>query len=215
MQLRLRSALSLELSDETRRAHIASIEAVLRELPIPVVTLPKRAASRRWIAATTVVATTLSPVGVAVAAERAVPGEQLYEVKLVTETIRAAIDPLVPARHRVDELEALMERGAEPSLIQAALVQARASVDPLKGSHALVERLEQLEESLNESEVDDLATGDPGTADDGASTPLQEEDDDDDSAEIGDGEGEGNDEEGTGDDDVEDDDDGSEDDGSG
>lgn len=238
MQRRLRAALSHQPSEETRLLHLASIEAALRELPTPVESRPERLPLRRWVAVAAATAAGLSPVGVAVAAEQAVPGDALYQVKLVTEPVRAVVDPLVVARHRIDELESLIERRADPSVIEAARSEAWASVSGLEEGHPLLERLERLNDRITEPDeepapsrgeippppVDERDDDDEGSEeveeesrgeddqDDVDSVQDDDETQDDDLTQDDDDDGGGDDDDGSGeDDDGGDDDDGSED----
>ena len=55
------------------------------------------------------------PVGAAVAAESSVPGEGLYPVKRVTESVRGWLDHDLIATHRVEELEVLLDDTRERS----------------------------------------------------------------------------------------------------
>lgn len=150
---RLRSAITYELAPDTRQAHMTSIETALADLPLSdSATRPRNVRVRRWVVGLATAAASLSPVGVAVAAEQSLPGDTLYQAKLATETIRSVVDPLVSARHRISELEALMELEAESSTIRAALTAAWDSVEHLGSGHPLVTRLEKLDGQITTSE---------------------------------------------------------------
>lgn len=127
---RLRRALPTEVSPATRNRHLAVLE---RELaPSPPTGWRRRVTALGAAAALTV------PTGVAVAAESAVPGDLLYPVKRVTETLRRLVDADVAAEHRVEELEQLLrDRGTRARLAEAvgdasAAVSQLEPTDPLR-----------------------------------------------------------------------------------
>ena len=140
------SALGLDVRPEVQTQHIATIAAALRE-PVETPHGVRAAALRRQLAA---VAGTLALVGApaaAVAAEGAVPGDALYPVKRVTETVRSWFDDTVAADHRIDELETVVERGAGADVVSDRLEDAERAVTDL-GHPSVTDRLVRVRESL-------------------------------------------------------------------
>ncbi len=103
---RLRQAYRVEVDDDTAARQMSLIAAELGTAePAPA---PGR--FRRRVTALAAILAVALPGGLAVAAEGTVPGDVLYPVKLVTEQARSLIDPSVPAEHRVQEVEEMLER---------------------------------------------------------------------------------------------------------
>jgi hypothetical protein len=139
------AGIHIEIDADTATMHLAAIEAeLLSPSPIP----PRRYRRPRLpvvvVAALLLVA--LSAVG-ALAAETAVPGDRLFPVKQATEWVRSWVDPGLPAEHRVDELEALIERRAAHEAIADQLQRAEAAVrdaiDDAAVDQPVVDRLDQ------------------------------------------------------------------------
>jgi vacuolar-type H+-ATPase subunit H len=99
---------------------------------------------RRWVATTSVAFVTLAPAAAVAASTDALPGETLYPVKLATEAVWSFIDPDIAAHHRVEELQILLSRGADPSVIDEAIRSARASVAELDPADQLRADLETI-----------------------------------------------------------------------
>lgn len=92
---------------DVRRDHLSVLRGELSRRR------PRTGRLRRRAVVTLVAATvTVLPVGVAAAAQGAVPGDVLYPVKLATERVQRLVDRDVASRHRVEELEVLLERRA-------------------------------------------------------------------------------------------------------
>lgn len=93
----------------------------------------------------------LIPLG-AWASESSVPGDLLHPIKRFLEPAWALFDDDVRARHRVEELEILIEQQRPPSLIDQQLIDAEDAVadDPV-----LLERLEEAKEDLAREPVSD------------------------------------------------------------
>lgn len=137
---RLRALTAHHVPVETRTRHLAAIEA---ELPSPAAessprtsNIPTRWRVRRWLAGVAAASTVLGP-GVAVAAQRAVPGDALHGVKLTTERLHVLLAPDVIARNRVRELATLLQRGAPTDVLQRATVAAQEAVAVLPADHPL------------------------------------------------------------------------------
>ena len=170
---RLRSAYRIEMGDETRRRQLAAIAATLQEGPDVV---PAAAPWRRRLAALVAAATALGPAAVAVAAEGSLPGDLLYPVKRVTEDLRAVVDPTVVARHRLDEVERLAERGDPAADLSVLLDEADRAIDDTGDPPELRDRWRAVAERLGHgpsidappggsSPQDVPRTGDEGTID--------------------------------------------------
>lgn len=129
--------LSIEVSQETAEMHLSAIAAELRSpSPIP----PRRFRRQRLpivaVAAALLVALTAAG---AVAAESAVSGDRLYPVKQATEWVRSWVDPTVPADHRIDELEELIDRRAAHEAIADQLQRAEDAVADVSVGDAVVD----------------------------------------------------------------------------
>ncbi len=145
---RMRRAVEVEIDDQTKRAHLASISDALSDHPPtdlaavsrPSKTLWWRMRVRTLIAAMVVVL----PVGTAIAAENTVPGDLLYSVKLAAEPIRSVFDSDVAARHRVAELEHLMDHPNRTDMLPSAVSSAEQAVTDLPIDHPLRDQLAML-----------------------------------------------------------------------
>ena len=153
---RLSAAYRTEVNEGTKERHITEMSTAIRTAPpVPV---PTGFALRRRIAgAAAAVAVVVAPVGMAVAAEDAVPGEFLYPLKQVTERVRAFIDDDIAATHRVEEAEHLVIRGAPIVEITRAVERAEAATSGLMEDRLLRPRLESVRERLRQQ--DELDSG--------------------------------------------------------
>jgi len=153
---RLSAAYRTEVEEGTRERHIAEMSTAIRTAPpVPV---PTGFALRRRIAgAAAAVVVVVAPVGMAVAAEDAVPGEFLYPVKQVTERVRSFVDDDIAATHRVEEAERLVIRGAPIVEITRAVERAEAATSGLIEDRLLEPRLESIREHLRQQ--DELESG--------------------------------------------------------
>ena len=139
------AGLRVEMPASTAEMHLAAIE---RELTNPV---PLRGTRRiRRLVGVLAASLTLLLPGAAIAADDAVPGDVLYPVKRSLEWAWSVVDPDVVARHRLDELEIVIDRGGPPVEIHARLQDAEAVIDD--ASVSLVRRLDRLTARLGESE---------------------------------------------------------------
>jgi len=127
-------------------------EAVLAELRSPSPIPPRRRSRMRLpvvvFAAVLVVA--LSAAG-ALAAESALPGDTLYRVKQATEWVRSWVDPTVPAEHRIDELESLIDRQAAREAMADQLTRAEEAVveaGDAAGDSPLLDRLQHVRDRI-------------------------------------------------------------------
>ena len=136
------SVYRIEVSEATRRRQLAAISVAVRTTP-PTRTLRRPGFRRRWAGAIATFAMVIGPVGTAVAAEGALPGELLYPVKQMSERMRGVFDEDLAATHRIEELEVLLDQGSEASLILEAEQRAAAAVAALADAGELDARLEQ------------------------------------------------------------------------
>ena len=159
----------IEIAPETAAVHQGAIEAELRSpSPIP----PRRLKRRRLpvVVLTALLVVGLSAAG-AVAAETALPGDSLYPVKQATEWIRSWIDPTIPADHRIDELEVLLDHRAAHEAISDQLRRAedavaRVSIGDAVVDAPLVDRLDRVRDLVPPKvAVEDDALPDRPTAD--------------------------------------------------
>lgn len=133
----------IEVSTATRHRHLNNVATALHQQR------PRR--SFRQLSLIFAAALLLIPLG-AWASESSVPGDLLHPIKLFLEPAWALFDHDVRARHRVEELEVLIEQQRPPSLIDQQLIDAEAAVgdDPV-----LLERLEEAKEDLARDPVSD------------------------------------------------------------
>lgn len=148
---RLSAAYRTEVEEGTKERHLAEMSTAIRTAPpVPV---PTGFALRRRIAgAAAAVVVVVAPVGMAVAAEDAVPGEFLYPLKQVTERVRAFVDDDIAATHRVEEAEHLVIRGAPIVEITSAVKRAEAATSRLIEDRLLGPRLESIREHLRQQD---------------------------------------------------------------
>jgi hypothetical protein len=66
--------------------------------------------------------------GAAFASEGAVPGDLLYPIKRITERVLLIVDPNIATEHRIEEVEAVIDRAAPFEEISDRLGDADASV---------------------------------------------------------------------------------------
>ena len=126
---RLQGAYSTEMADDTRRRQLSTISAALKMPPVTsTAAVPVSLRVRRRLAALVAVATVLSPAAVAVAAESSLPGDALYPVKQITEDLRSVVDPTITARHRLDEADAMSDRGFSVAAVENILREADAAI---------------------------------------------------------------------------------------
>ncbi len=135
--------LRVEMSETTEAMHLAAIQ---RELLLPPRPAPLPRRSRKRLAVVLISATVLLIPAAAIASEDSVPGDLLYPVKRSAEWGWSLVDSEVAARHRVEELETVLERGDGPDVVRARLSDAEAVV--VDASPVLIRRLEQAREQV-------------------------------------------------------------------
>ena len=151
---RLASASRVEVDEDTRTRHIAELGVALKSVPPAAV--PAGFGLRRRLAGTlAAVFVVAAPLGMAVAAEDAVPGEILYPVKQATERVRAVFDDDVEATHRVEEVERLVFLRAPRSAISRAVERAEDATSDLADSETLGSRLESARRRLQQQDEED------------------------------------------------------------
>lgn len=168
---RLATAFRVEIDPQVQERHLAEVNAALIQPPASP-SLGRNARRRRLAGALAAATLVLAPTAMAVAAEGSLPGEALYPMKQATERIRGLIDADLVATHRVEELEALVEREASDELVFEASERANRAVAELDDSGDLDRRLEQVREQVRERvrTRDEGETGPEGT-DEGATEP--------------------------------------------
>jgi hypothetical protein len=137
---RLGAAFRIEVSPATRTRHLAQISETLRAAPAPRIA-PALGFRRRLVATAAAMAAVFVPVGTAVAAEMALPGEWLYPVKQFTEDVRSLFDEDLSALHRIEELEAFLDGAADPAIVMEAERRAVVAVTELDDPAELADRL--------------------------------------------------------------------------
>ncbi|GMR02084.1 MAG: hypothetical protein BMS9Abin20_0410 [Acidimicrobiia bacterium] len=132
---RLQDAFMITMDAQTAARHEATIAEALRAADLPVVASPSR--WRLRIPALVAAAMVVAPVGAAVAADNANPGDVLYPVKRIVEPIVSIFDSDVVASHRVEELAHIVDEPAEIDRIPSAVSDARDAISDLPPDHAL------------------------------------------------------------------------------
>jgi len=165
-------ALRIDIDPDVARRHMAAVLREVREAPPVVSTVPVRAplrSRRRLVAALAATFVLLIPVA-AFAAEDTVPGDLLYPVKQSTEWARSLVDPGVAQRHRVQELEIVVDRGAPIAVVTDRFDASVDAVDEQEA--ALIQRMQQARERIRErygvdlgSATSDTRNGDSGQGD--------------------------------------------------
>ncbi len=138
LERRLRDALDTGVPVDTRRRHLAAIDASLRPAPIALAWRRRAAA---LVAATSAI---VAPLGAVAAAENALPGDLLYPVKQVSEAVRAPFDPSIRARHRIEEARELAAAGAEADDLLQAVDAARDAVASSRDGEGLTDEFDAL-----------------------------------------------------------------------
>ncbi|MEN8041810.1 MAG: hypothetical protein ABFR95_09935 [Actinomycetota bacterium] len=110
------TGLHTDMNPEISERHMAEIT---REIKSPSAVTPARhrAPSIRRMGLAIAAATILLVPVAAFAADDAMPGEFLYPIKRTTERVHSLFDSDVQARHRVEEVEVLLDREADPEFI--------------------------------------------------------------------------------------------------
>jgi hypothetical protein len=156
---RLSAAYRTEVDEVTKQRHIAEMGTAIRTAP-PAPSSTGYALRSRVAGAAAAVLIVVAPVGMAVAAEDAVPGEFLYPVKQATERIRGFVDDDIAATHRVEEAERLVVRGAPIVEITRAVERAETATSGLIEDRLLEPRLESIRERLRQQEEQERISAD-------------------------------------------------------
>jgi len=176
------AGLRVDVPESVRQRQLGEILAAVRTAP-PVRAPKNFGRRRRWATAVASLAMVVAPVGTAVAAEDSLPGEALYPVKQVSERLRSVFDEDLPATHRVEELEALLERHAAASLVAEAERRAGEAIAGLDDPGELAGRLEQvrirIRQQQNREETGPGSDGDqdrdPGDGGQGSQAPAPDD----------------------------------------
>lgn len=133
---RIRAASSIEMSEATRDAHIAAMADAIASAHRTPSSVPV-SAWRLRVAGVTAAFMVVLPVGTALAAESALPGDLLYPIKRLVEPVRSVLDSNVAARHRVEELTHMVDTATHQDRVAEAVVSARDAVSDLPLDHIL------------------------------------------------------------------------------
>jgi hypothetical protein len=149
MRLDELDAFRIEVSTATRTRHLNNVASALRQQRPP--RSFRKLRSFQKLSLIVAAALLLIPLG-AWASESSVPGDLLHPIKRFLEPAWALFDNDVRARHRIEELEVLIELQRPPSLIDQQLIDAEEAVgdDPV-----LLERLEEAKDDLARGPVSD------------------------------------------------------------
>ena len=165
-------ALRIEMSSGVQDAQFEAIVAALRDVPAdgPAAVPRWKATWRRWAVSVAALGTALVPVA-AVASDSAVPGDLLYPVKLTVERIQLIFDRDIDAEHRVNELENLIDRAADVSVIDRHIDHTSDVLERTTDRTDLVERYDDaVSDHVRETDFvpdpnTDEAAPDDGTTD--------------------------------------------------
>ncbi len=138
---RIKRAAWRPIPPDARSEHLSAVESAIEAGASPGGQVVR--ARRRWSAILVTAALIVLPTGIALAAESSVPGDVLYPVKQVTESIRSLVDDEVIAEHRIEELEKLVAADAPAEVIADQVDRATEQVDRLERDHQLGSRLDQ------------------------------------------------------------------------
>lgn len=145
--------LRIEISERDRRIHHAAISEEIKATPRRPVR--SRAWSKRVTAAVVALAVSL-PVA-AIASEDSVPGDLLYPIKQAVEPLWTIVDPQVGARHRIEELEVLVDTSAEIEIVDTLIGRAQDALTDLVAPD-LDRRLQEIIDMVPERPTDDART---------------------------------------------------------
>ncbi|MCL1592747.1 MAG: hypothetical protein M3132_00165 [Actinomycetia bacterium] len=155
---RMQGAFAINVSDAAASRHQANISEAIRSVDVVA---PSRIP--RWrmrvpalVAATVVVL----PIGAALAAESATPGDVLYPVKRIVEPAVAIFNEDIIAAHRVDELARIVGDPVEFDRIPAAVSDARDAVSTLPPGHELRTEFRAIADRVGRRNAQDRPTTD-------------------------------------------------------
>lgn len=157
----------VEIPEPVRRAHLATITRAVAQAP-RFASAPEGIPLRKRLAAVTAAVVLSFPVA-AMASTGAVPGDALYPVKRAIEPVLGLVDPRVSARHRVEELAALIAEGDSGARVESALEAAREAVASLDPTDPLWIELAELEKRFEAA----AAEGEGPSATVSSSEPVQ------------------------------------------
>jgi len=161
----IRRAMWRPISAERRELDLATIEVALVEADRTGAAVPR--ARRRLALVALTAALVIVPAGMALAAESSVPGDLLFPVKRVTETVRSWIDEDVVAVHRIEELEKMIRSDVAADRIADQVDRAAAAIDRLETDHVLDQRLAAVATAPTDVRPSDMAdSGNVGEASD-------------------------------------------------
>jgi hypothetical protein len=131
----MQDAFTINVSDAAAARHKADISRAL--LSVDAVTPHGVPRWRMRVPALVAAAMVVLPVGAAVAAESATPGDILYPVKRIVEPVVSIFNDDIVAAHRVDELARIVDDPVELDRIPTAVSDARVAVASLPLGHEL------------------------------------------------------------------------------
>lgn len=152
-RLRELNSLRIQVSKQSRRTHRTAIADEIKASPRPPTR--RRAWSKRVVGV--VVALAVSLPATAFASVGAVPGDLLYPIKEAIEPLWALVDPEVVPRHRIDELEVLVDIDAEQVVVDRQIDRARDALTDLEAPD-LDRRLDRILDTLPDRPTDQAPT---------------------------------------------------------
>lgn len=133
---RLNEAFTITMTADAVAMHEATIAEAIRT-PHPANVQHRGVGWRLRVPAFLAAVAVIVPIGTAVAAESALPGDFLYPVKRITEPIISVFDPDVVATRRIDELSRIVDSPDDVDRVPRAVADAEDAVIDLPRGHHL------------------------------------------------------------------------------
>lgn len=150
---RLTEAFSVTMSEEAATIHDAAIAEAIRA-PHAAVAGRRGLRWRLRVPAFLAAVAVIAPIGTAIAAESALPGDFLYPVKRITEPIISVFDSDAVADHRIDELERIADSPNEVDRLSDAVADAKDAVIDLPRGHHLRDDLTAITDRIKKPQAD-------------------------------------------------------------
>lgn len=162
------AGLHIEIDEAVESRHL---DAVAQELRHPSATVRFKPARRIKVATLVAGAILMVLPAAALAAEDAVPGDLLYPIKRATERVWLIVDPNIDAKHRIEELETVVDREAPADEVGDRLTDAEQTVRNRDVPTDLLDRLDTVRDRVSTDDNDDTPQ-EPETTDsrDGSAT---------------------------------------------
>ena len=145
--------LKIEISGRDRRIHRSAISEEIKAAPRRPI---RRRVWRKRVAGAVVALAVSLPVA-AIASVGSIPGDLLYPIKQAVEPLWTIVDPQVGARHRIEELEMLVDTSAGIDVVHRQIDHARDALRDLEAPD-LDRRLQEIVDMVPERPADNAPT---------------------------------------------------------